>query len=209
MKVWVMLFTLAIFAGGACLGVTLDQKVIAKKPAAPASSEHSWSGHRYGELSVTRFTESLALTEEQNAELDRILEETRRDVDAYGRAIRATHDRSRERVMGILSDDQKNKLEELLAVERRKRSEDEGRKAAEGYAKLLGLTPEQTASMAAILAESRERKRAAFADRKPGGDREEVHSFFKSLREEQDRKLEKALTPEQFRKYVEIRDLEH
>lgn len=204
MRIWITIFALALFAGGACLGVALDRSVLAE--AHPDRSFDPWSG-RHGELSVTRFAAELGLSETQDRDLDLILGETQRDVEAYARAMRAAHDRSRERVTAILSDEQKKRLDDLLSAERKKRSEREIEKSVRLYTSLLGLSDPQAKAVTEAVAESKNKKRDYFVQRKHGGDYGQIRPFFRSVREEQNKRLEPVLTTEQFRRYMEIQEL--
>lgn len=207
MKLWIMIFSAAVFAGGTCLGVALHPRLVGARPERP-SVEGPGGWNRHGEFSVTRFASELDLTEEQDLELDRILGETQRDVEAYGRAMRAAHDRSRERVMALLTAEQKSKLDGLMAAEKRKRSEEEVRRSLARYQKLLGLSEEQSKAAGAALAEGRSRRSAWFEKNKRDGGRDAYHAFQKSSRDEQNRAFERILTPEQYAKYVEFQDFE-
>lgn len=209
MKFWIMLFSAALFAGGTCLGVALRPTIVpAAAPAAPPPAperDWGWGGWR-GEISVTRFANELGLSEEQDAELDRILGDTQRDSEAYGRAMRAAHERARERVTELLSAEQKTKLDDLLADERRRRSEGETQKQADAYARLLKLAPEAKAELAKIFADTRARRHAFFSDEKRK-DRENYRSFFRGLKEEQHAKVKALLAPEQYETYLAAQDL--
>ncbi|HXG61918.1 MAG TPA: hypothetical protein VNO22_11115 [Planctomycetota bacterium] len=202
MKLWIFVFSAALFAGGTCLGVALRPK-LARGGAAPSGEPEGW--HRYSEqFSVQRFAEELDLTEEQDRQLDLILGETRRDIEAYGRAMRDAHQRSRDRVLAILTPEQKEKLERLMAEERERRSRADAERRVAALRQLLELSEEQARAVEAAFAAGRARKREFFEVRKTGGDPGQVRVFFRSLREEQNRDIEKVLTPEQYRKYLEI-----
>jgi len=204
MKLWIMIFSAALFAGGTCLGVALQPKLAPPVPAKPA--EPSWGDSRYREqFSVQRFAEELDLTAEQDHQLDLILDETRRDLEAYGRAMRSAHERSREKVMGILSGEQKKKLETLMAQEREKRSKGDAERKVESYRKLLGLNEEQSRALTAAFAAGRAKKRDFFAERKPGVD---YRGFSRTVREEQNQEIRKALTPDQYARYQELQELQ-
>ena len=156
MKLWIMIFSAAVFAGGTCLGVALRPKLAPPAPKAAAPAYEPWRGGP--ELSVHRFVHDLDLSEDQDAELDRILEDTHRDNDAYGRAMRAAHERARDRVTALLTGEQKQKLDTLLEAERRRRSESEVKKAVDAYTRILKLTPEQAAGLSGVLAEGKNRR---------------------------------------------------
>ena len=202
MKLWIMIFSAAVFAGGTCLGVALRPKIAppAAKPAPPP-----WSGWGPREISVHRFAHELDLSDEQDAELDRILEETHRDSDAYGRAMRAAHDRARERVTALLTGEQKQKLDGLIDDERKRHSEGEVKKTVEVYTRLLKLSPEQAKAVAAVLTEYRTRRHESFASGKR--DRESGRAAYRALKEEQGAKLQKLLSAEQFAAYRDVQDL--
>jgi Spy/CpxP family protein refolding chaperone len=205
MKLWIMIFSVALFAGGTCLGVALQPK-LAPPAAAARPPEPSWGDYRYREqFSVQRFAEELDLTAEQDHQLDLILDETRRDLEAYGRAMRSAHERSREKVTGILSEEQKKKLEALMAQERERRSKGELDRKVESYRKILALNEEQARALAAAFSASRGKKRDFFSDRRPGGD---YRAFSKTVREEQNQDVKKALTPEQYARYLDLQELQ-
>ena len=199
MKLWVMIFSAALFAGGTCLGVALHPKLAPKPKTAPSGDRDFGPPGR--EFSVTRFGSELGLSEEQDAELDRILGETQRDVDAYGRAMRAAHDRSRERVVEILTPEQKTKLDGLMESERKRRREAEQKRAVEGYTKLLQLSPEQAKALADAMTESRAKRHD------PKGGRAWDRSAWREIRDAQNAKLKTVFTPEQFERYVDIQAL--
>lgn len=205
MKLWIMIFSAAVFAGGTCLGVALRPKLV---PAAPkAAPEPAWGGWR-GDISVTRFAHDLDLSEDQDAELDRILEDTHRDNDAYGRAMRAAHERARDRVTSILTGEQKAKLDALIAGEQKRRSEAEVKKAVDAYTRILKLTPEQATGLSGILAEGKNRRHEYYSggDKKKH-DRESGRAAFRAIREEQNAKIQKLLPAEAFATYRDIQDL--
>ena len=204
MKAWIAIFSVALFAGGTCLGVALQPKLAPPPPVAAAPAPV----HYPDRLSVHQFGKEVGLTEEQDYELDQILGDTQRDIEALGRSIRAAHERSRERVMAILTDEQKKKLDELVAAERRKRSESEAEKTVKTYAKLLELTPEQTEGLRAALLEARNKKREAFSTGRKHGDHEQGRAAFRQIRDEQNKSIEKALTPAQYQRYLELSELE-
>ena len=208
MKFWILLFSAALFAGGTCLGVVLRPKLETPPPAvAKPAPEPAWSGwSRGGEFSVTRFAQQLALSEEQDAELDRILEDTHRDSEAYGRSMRGAHDRARERVTTLLTPEQKAKLDALLADERRLRAEAEVKKAVDAYTRILTLSPEQAKAVAEIFAQGKARRHAYYAeDRKR--DRDSHRAFHRKLKEEQHEKMRTVLRPEQHAAYLGVQDL--
>jgi Spy/CpxP family protein refolding chaperone len=205
MKIWVMLFTLALFAGGACLGVAVDRNYLAPHPP---RTESRGSRHR-GELSVTDFVHQLSLTEQQDRDLDLILGETQRDVEAYHRAIRDRHERSRERVMALLTADQKKKLDELKAAEDKKRSEEEMARSLRFYTRLLDLDEAKASAVRQVLVENREKKRDFFKNERHGEDYSQIRPFLRGLKEEQGRRFQAILTPDQFKRYQEFEEWEH
>jgi Spy/CpxP family protein refolding chaperone len=203
MRIWVSVFTLAIFAGGTCLGVALSPQV---RAAAPAPAD-AW-GTKFPELSVSRFSEKLDLSADQDSELEVILDETRRDIEAYARAMRSAHDRSRDRVMTILTDDQKKRLDQLLDEERRGRADSEVARTLRAYSRFLSLSEAQVEPVRGILSEFRQKKRDFFARGDRGGDRTQFRAHLRSLREETNRRMEAILSPEQYGRYVELQELE-
>jgi Spy/CpxP family protein refolding chaperone len=206
MKIWVMLFTLALFAGGACLGVAVDRNYLAPQPPRAGSPG---GRHRRAEISVTDFVHQLSLTEEQDRDLDLILGETQRDVEAYNRAIRDRHERSRERVMALLTADQKKKLDEIKAAEDRKRSEEELNRSLRFYTRLLELDEARAAAVRQVLAELRDKKRDFFRNERHGEDYSQIRPFLRDLKEEQGRRFQAILTSEQFKRYQEFEEWEH
>ena len=208
MKFWILLFSAALFAGGTCLGVALHPKLAAPAPEAVVkpAPEPAWSGWRGGEFSVTRFADKLALSEEQDAELDIILGDTHRDSEAYGRAMRGAHDRARERVTALLTAEQKAKLDTLLADERRLRAEAEVRKAVDAYTKILKLSPEQAKGVAEILAQGKTRRHEYFSEEKKR-DRDSHRTFFRKLKDDQNAKIQTVLAPEQYAAYLGVQEL--
>ncbi len=206
MKVWIMLFTLAIFAGGTCLGIAVDRNYLGR-PAEPASHHHD---HRPGrEISVTQFVRQIGLTEQQDRELDLILGETQRDVEAFQRAIRDRHDRSRDRIMAILTEDQGKKLDALMDAESQRRREEEIDRSLRFYTRLLELDEASTASVRQILVETKEKKRDYFRNDRHRGNYSLIRPFLAELKEEQNRRFEAILTPEQYRRYLEFQDWDH
>lgn len=206
MKIWVMLFTLALFAGGACLGVAVDRNYLAPQTA---RAESRGGRHHRGEISVTDFVHQLGLTEQQDRDLDLILGETQRDVEAYHRAIRDRHERSRERVMALLTAEQKKKLEELMAADDKKRGEEELARSLRFYTRLLELDEAKAAAVRQVLVEQREKKRDFFRNERHGEDYSQIRPFLRGLKEEQGRRFQAILTPEQFKRYQELEEWEH
>ena len=204
MKIWILIFSAALFAGGTCLGVALQPRLappptpVKIEPPAPAPS----SDRHRSEFSVHRFASALGLTSEQDQKLDEILGDTHEEMQALGRAMRAAQDRSRERIVEILTPEQKQKLDELMSAERKKRSEDELDRTAATYKKILGLTDEQTVSFRIVLAEGRKQRREGY---KPGGDWRQSR---KESRDKQNKEVEKVLSPEQYKRYVDVSELE-
>jgi hypothetical protein len=202
-KLWILIFSAALFAGGTCLGVALHPRLVPPTPIASASTPS------YRELSVTRFASELGLSDEQDRELDRILAETHEETQALGRALGAAHQRGRERVTALLGDEQRRKLDALIADERGKRSDDEAQRKISAYVKLLDLAPSEAEAFRKISAEYRQKRRDAFAGgRKHGGDWEAARASYRRLREEQNAAVQKTLKPEQFVKYLELAELE-
>jgi Spy/CpxP family protein refolding chaperone len=205
-KYWILLFSAALFAGGTCLGVALHPKLAspATEAVAKPAPEPAWSGWGREQLSVTRFADKLALSEEQDAELDIILGDTHRDSEAYGRAMRGAHDRARERVTTLLTPEQKAKLDALLAEERRLRAEAEVRKAVDAYTRILKLSPEQAKAVAEILAQGKTRRHEYFSQKR---ERDSHRTFFRKLKDDQNAKIQAVLAPEQYEAYLGVQDL--
>lgn len=207
MKIWILIFATALFVGGTCLGVALQPRIvppaaIEKTAPTPAVPEPWAGGHRPPpQFSPTRFAEDLQLTDEQNRELDAILSDSQDEMKALGRAMRAAQDKSRERITGILTPEQKKKMDELMAAERQKRSEAEIKRLVDSYTRILTLSPEQSASMLSILSDARKQRH----EFKPGGD---WHTARKEAREKQNKALEKVFSEAQFKQYVSISELE-
>jgi Spy/CpxP family protein refolding chaperone len=202
MKIWILIFSAALFVGGTCLGVVLQPRIAAPAPPPPkAAVDPGWSG-RHPEFSPTRFVSELSMSDEQERELDAIMSESQGDMQALGRAMRAAQDKSRDRIRSILTEDQKKKFEELLSAERQKRSESELNRTVALYQKALALDETQTKAFRAVYAESRNRRRE---HGKPGADHGQVR---KSIREDQNRAVEQALTADQYKQYLVLVEFE-
>lgn len=205
MKIWILIFSAALFAGGTCLGVALQpriapapQPIDAKTPPVPASP----SGHYGREFSPTRFEEHLQLTDEQKRELDAILGDTHEEMQALGRAMKSAQDRSRNRITEILTPAQKTQFDALMAEERQKRAEAELNRNVESYRKILGLSEEQAVKFRAALADGRSKRRDGY---KPGNDWRQTR---KDSREAQNKKIEEALDAKQYQSYLLVSELE-
>jgi Spy/CpxP family protein refolding chaperone len=204
MRVWIGIFSAALFAGGTCLGVALQPRLKPPDPVKPAEA----APPRYiDRLSVHRFASELGLSEEQDAQLDQILGDTQRDLEAYYRSVRAAHERSRESVMGILTEEQKKKLDELLSAERQQRAEAEAERSVKTYTKLLELTPEQAAGFRAAAVEAKNKRRDYYGQHRRG-DHEQGRVFYRTVRDEQNKAIEKVLTPAQYQQYLSLLELE-
>ena len=207
MKIWILIFSAALFVGGTCLGVALQPKIAPQQPIVkidpPAQAPPPAPDRHRPEFSIHRFASELQLTAEQDRELDAILSETHEDMQAYGRAMRAAQDKSRDNIMKLLSDEQKKKLDELMTAERAKRSDAELDRTVGAYTKILKLNEEQSKSFRAVLVDGREQRRKSY--KQPGGD---WRTGRKEAREAQNAALKKALTEEQFNRYLEISELE-
>lgn len=203
MRIWIAIFSVALFAGGTCLGVALQPRLAPPPPVVSPPPPVRY----HDRLSVHRFASELGLTEDQNLQLEQILGETQVILEEKGRSIRAAHEHSRQRVMTLLTDEQKKRLDELLAVERQKRAEAEAEKSVKIYTKLLDLDGEQASGFRNAVFEAKNRKRDYFG-RTKHGDHDQYRAFSRSVRDEQNRAIEKALTPEQYQRYLELSELE-
>jgi|ERR1043166_6412525 Spy/CpxP family protein refolding chaperone len=204
MKFWIAIFSAALFAGGTCLGVALQPKLKPQQTAKPAEApSYRYTSH----FSVERFVRELDLTPDQDARLDEILGETQRDIEAYSRSIRSAHERSRERIMEFLSDDQKKKLETLMSAEREKRAAGEADKSVKIYKKLLDLTDEEARGFRDAVLDAKHKKIALYAQPKRG-DHEELRGAFREIREAQNAAIQKALAPEKYQRYLDLSELE-
>jgi Spy/CpxP family protein refolding chaperone len=203
MKIWILIFSAALFVGGTCLGVALQPRI--SPPPAPqvkTAPDMPWSpGHRSPEFSPTRFASELKLTDEQDQKLDAILSDSQEEMQALGRAMRAAQDKSRERIVEILTPEQKTQFDSLLAAERKKRGEAEIARSVAAWVKILALNDGQAEKLRSVFAESRSRRH----EYKPGVD---YRAFRKESREQQNKEVEKVLTPEQFKQYLNISELE-
>ena len=206
MKFWILIFSAALFIGGTCLGVALQPKIAPQQPIvkidAPAPAPPPAPDRHRPEFSIHRFASELELTAEQDRELDAILSETHEDMQAFGRAMRAAQDKSRDRIVAILTPEQKSKLDSLMSDERRKRGDSEVDRMVATYTKILKLNDEQAKAFRAVLVDGREQRRKGY---KPGSDWRQVR---KDSREQQNKALEKALTPDQYQRYLEVSELE-
>jgi hypothetical protein len=198
-----MIFSAALFAGGTCLGVALRPRLGDKN--APRTTARPAPESR--ELSVDRFASKLGLSEDQDHELDMILEETHRDLEAHSRAIRMTNDRSRERVMALLSEEQKQKLDGLMNEERRRRTEAEVDRTVRAYTKFFALSDDEAQGFRKALLEARQRRREYYQQRKGSGEHDKAHPDLKTLKDKQNAEIAKALTPEHFQRYMEVQEL--
>jgi Spy/CpxP family protein refolding chaperone len=204
MKIWILIFSAALFAGGTCLGVALQPKIA---PPPPPSSiavkppEMPWEGHRSPQFSVTRFREELKLSDEQDRELDAILTDSQEEMQALGRAMHAAQEKSRDSIVKLLSPEQKSQLESLMAAERKKRSEAELARNVASWQKILTLSDEQTEKLRSALVEGRGRRH----DYKPGSDWRQAR---RDAREQQNKAIEKVLTPDQFKRYLDVSELD-
>lgn len=202
MKIWILIFSAALFVGGTCLGVALQPKLAPPAPVVkiepPAPPPPSFDRHR--DFSVHRFESELGLSGEQISKLDEILGDTQEEMKALGRAMRSAQEQSRERILEILTPEQKKQLDELMSAERKKRSEADLDRTTASYKKILGLTDEQAAGFRAVLADGRKQRREW-----KGGD---WHQARKDSRDRQNKEVEKVLSPEQYRKYVDVSELE-
>jgi len=208
MKIWIAIFSVALFAGGTCLGIALQPSLVPaakaeSKPDAAPAAPTSLGGpvHHSPQFSVHRFEAELQLSDEQKGELDAILGESQEDSQALGRAMRTAQDKTKDRILGILSPEQKAKLDSLMAAERQKRGESEIARNVATYTKILSLGDAEAAALKAALTEARARRR----EFKHGDDWQQSR---KSAREEQNRKLEKAFTPEHYKRYLEVSELD-
>ena len=207
MKIWILLFSAALFEGGTCLGVALQPKIAPPKPIVhidpPPVAQPVVDRHRGYDISVHRFASELELTAEQDRELDAILSDTQEEMQALGRAMRAAQDKSRERIMNSLTEGQKKKLDALMTAERAKRSDAEIDRTVATYAKILKLNEEQSKGFRAALVEGRSKRREGY--NKPGGDWRQGR---KEAREAQNNAIKNALTEEQYSRYMLVSDLE-
>ncbi len=204
MRIWIFTFSTALFVGGVCLGIALQPRLV---PTAKAESKTDpapapiWAPHRKPEFSVHRFASELDLSAEQDRELDAILSDSQDDTAAFSRALRTSQDKTRERIMNLLTPEQKTKLEALMAAERQKRADAELARQVGAYTKILSLTDEQAQALKSALAESRARRH----DLKRGEDWQQAR---KAIRDDQNRKLEGSFGPEKYRKYLEVSELD-
>lgn len=204
MKIWILLFSASLFAGGTFLGVALQPKLAPHRPAAQKKdSDSAWGGpHRPPYFSPTRFASELELTDEQDHELDAILTDSQEEMQALGRAMHAAQDRSRERITAILTPVQRKRMDELMVAERQKRSDSELGRTVDTYRKILGLSDVQSAALRTVYKEARDHRRDGY---RPGTDHQQAR---KMAREDQVKALEKVLTPDQFKRYLEVSELE-
>jgi len=207
MKIWILIFSAALFVGGTCLGVALQPKIAHPQPIQkidppPVAPPPAPDRHR-PEMSIHRFASELQLTAEQDRELDAILSDTHDEMGALGRAMRAAQDKSRDSIVAILTPEQKSKLDRLMADERTKRSDAELDRTVAAYTKILKLSEDQSKSFRAVLVDGREQRRKSY--KQPGGD---WRAGRKEAREAQNAALKKALTEEQYNRYLEVSELE-
>lgn len=203
MKIWILIFSSALFVGGTCLGVALQPRLApTPKPEAKIDSAPppAW-GHHNREFSVHRFASELGLSGEQDRELDVILSDSQDDMQAFSRAMRSSQEKTRERIVNILTPEQKAKLDALMAAERQKRSDADINRSVGAYQKILSLNDDQAKTLKSALIEARSRRREI----KHVDDSQQIR---KTVREDQNKTLEKAFTPEQFKRYLEVSELD-
>ena len=122
-------------------------------------------------------------------------------MQALGRAMRSAQDKSRENLVKILTPEQQAQLESLMAAERKKRSDAELTRNVASWQKILTLSDEQVDKLRSVLAEGRSRRH----EYKPGADWRQNR---KEARELQNKAIEKLLTPEQFKRYLDVSELD-
>jgi hypothetical protein len=204
MKIWILIFSTALFVGGTCLGVALQPKLV---PAAKAETKidsapaPSWSQRDKTGFSVHRFASELNLEGEQDRELDVILSDSQEEMQALGRAMRASQDKTRERIVNLLTPQQKAKLDTLMAAERQKRADAEISRSVGAYQRILGLSDEESQTLKTAMSDARARRHEI----KHGEDYQQNR---KSIRDEQNGKLEKAFGPEKYKRYLEVSELD-
>ena len=205
MKIWILIFSTALFVGGTCLGVALQPRIVpvakAETKIDPAPPPPMWGQHHNREISVHRFASELDLSGEQDRELDLILGDSQEEMQALGRAMKSSQDKTRERIVSLLTPEQKTKLDALMAAERQKRSDSEINRSVAAYTRVLGLDETQAQALKASMIDARSKRR----DFKRGDDWMQVR---KSVREEQNKALEKAFTPQQYQRYLEVSELD-
>ncbi len=204
MRIWIFTFSTALFVGGVCLGIALQPRLV---PTAKAESKIDpqpapiWGQHHKPEFSVHRFASELDLSAEQDRELEAILTDSQDDTAAFSRALRTSQDKTRERIMNLLTPEQKAKFDALMAAERQKRADAELARTVGAYTKILGLTDEQALALKGALTESRARRH----DLKRGEDWQQAR---KAIRDDQNKKLEVSFGPEKYKKYLEVSELD-
>ena len=205
MKIWILIFSTALFVGGTCLGVALQPKLVptAKAETKPDSAPPppAWGQHHNTQFSVHRFASELDLSGEQDRELDLILSEGQEETQALGRALKGSQDKTRDRIVSLLTPGQKTKLDALMAAEREKRSDSEISRTIGTYTKVLGLSDEQAQVLKSAMIDARARRR----EMKRGEDWQQAR---KAIREEQNGKLEKSFGTEKFKRYLEVSELD-
>ena len=206
MKIWILIFSAALFAGGTCLGVALQPKIAPSQPLkvidAPMPAPPPAPDRHRPEMSLHRFTSELDLSAEQDRELDAILSESHDEMQALGRAMRAAQDKSRDRIVAILTPEQKSKLDSLMSAERQKRGDAEIDRSVASYTKILKLNEQQSKDFRTALVDGRKQRREGY---KPGADWRDIR---KTAREAQNAAIKKALTEEQYTRYLEVSELE-
>ena len=205
MKIWILIFSSALFVAGTCLGVALQPK-IAPAPNAEVKTDSApppaWGAqHHSPQFSVHRFAAELQLSDEQDRELDAILSDSQEDSQTLGRLMRASQEKTRDRIVGILTPLQKIQLDTLMAAERQKRADSEIARTVASYTKILSLNDTESQALRAALTETRGRRH----ETKRGEDWQQIR---KSSREEQNKKLQDAFSPEHFKRYLEVSELE-
>lgn len=201
MKIWISLFALFLTGAGVCGGIILDRKVLAEP-----QQKKSHRGDRMG-WSITRFSEDLALSDEQKSRLNTALEESAREIEGYEREKHQRYTQAREKVLAILTEEQRKKLDDLVKKERSDRHTKAAQDRVSTYKTLLGLNDEQTEQLRAVMEESSAKKRDFFSDQQGRPDFARVKELMAQIRKEQDEKTQKFLTAEQFERYKLLESL--
>jgi len=213
--VWTLILLGLVFAIGWTSRVVAERSEASTSITAEEASSESRPGHRDGHRgsrggrggrgigrfldSVRQFSAELELTDEQESSLSALFEETLAQVQEHEkRAWQVTHD-ARPKLRAILTDTQRDRLDELVGAKFAERSAEKVQSTLEWATMEFALEPTEVERLGAILHGHEERKRALFESSKSteSADRTEFETQMGDLREELSAELSGLLDEEQ------------